>query len=116
MLVAIAGPDGVGKTTTTHELVRALAREGLPAIRLDRFAFLFRIPARGAEVEGPGGYGGSGGSLTGMPWRVASELHAAPRGGPLLMVACPGAGLDFHEARTSRILCRALLPIICDFL
>lgn len=40
MLIAIAGPDGAGKTTVSHALVRALRERNVDAVRLDRFDIL----------------------------------------------------------------------------
>lgn len=40
MLVALAGPDGAGKTTASRALIHELARDGINAISLDRFAIL----------------------------------------------------------------------------
>lgn len=40
MLVAVAGPDGAGKSTLTRELHRALCDRGVDSVRLDRFDIL----------------------------------------------------------------------------
>ena len=40
MLVAIAGPDGAGKSTLTKALHQALRARGVDAVRLDRFDIL----------------------------------------------------------------------------
>lgn len=40
MLIAIAGPDGAGKSTLSKRLVQSLRQRGLDAVRLDRFDIL----------------------------------------------------------------------------
>jgi thymidylate kinase len=40
MLIAIAGPDGAGKSTLSKTLAQALRRRGFDAVRLDRFDIL----------------------------------------------------------------------------
>jgi thymidylate kinase len=40
VLVAITGADGAGKTTASRALIRELARDGIDAVSLDRFAIL----------------------------------------------------------------------------